>query len=176
MPEPGRPAAGDIPCVGCRGLVPDEDGPVHRYMTASPGCWRIYTELGASRAGPAARAPLVVDAYAVTHPGVPGSQSTPSVWIHLLTLCFVLERGWPVDQSVRLRRVGANAFDGWRWLARPEAMGDVTAVDVRRALDVGQPVLAGDLVDRWLVGAWGAWGVHHAEVRARADHLAAAFG
>ena len=40
-----------VGCVGCRGLVPDIDGPVHRYMTASPGCWRAYTELTAGNLG-----------------------------------------------------------------------------------------------------------------------------
>jgi hypothetical protein len=33
-----------VPCVGCGGLVPDVEGPSHRYMLASPGCWAAYTE------------------------------------------------------------------------------------------------------------------------------------
>src|SRR5262245_21594553 len=28
-------------CVGCGGLVPKMEGPTHRYMEASPGCWRV---------------------------------------------------------------------------------------------------------------------------------------
>jgi len=155
--------------------VPDEDGPVHRYMTASPGCWRIYTELGAGSMPASARSPLTVDAYAVTHPGVPGPQSTPSVWIHLVALCFVLERGWPVDQAVRLRRVGADAFDRWPWLDRPESMGEVTVVDIARAVAAGDGAAAAELVDAWIDAAWGAWSVHHPGVRARADKLAARF-
>ena len=162
--------AGLVACVGCGGLVPDEDGPIHRYMTASPGCWRIYTELGAVGLPPSPLAGLTVDAYAVTHPGVPGPQSTPSVWIHLITLCFVLERRWPVDQAIRLRRVVADAFGGWAWLERPGSMGEVTAVDVAAASD---PDAAGELVGRWVEGAWAAWSRHHPAVRARADDLAA---
>ncbi len=80
-----------VASVGCRGVVPDGDGPIHRYMTASPGCWRIHAELGAGGFPASPRSPLTVDAYAVTHPGVPGPQSTPSVWVHLVTLCAVLE-------------------------------------------------------------------------------------
>ena len=167
--------AGLVPCVGCRGLVPEEEGPIHRYMTGSPACWRIYTELAAGGLPPSPRAPLVVDAYAVTHPGQPGPQSTPSVWIHLLTLCFVLERGWPVEQAVRLRRVGADSFDAWSWLDRPDAMGDVTAVDVRRAVDEGDAGGAADLVDRWVGGAWAAWAIHRDDVRMRADDLTRRF-
>jgi len=167
--------AGLVACVGCRGLVPDEDGPVHRYMTASPGCWRIYTELGAVSMPATARSALTVDAYAVTHPGVPGPQSTPSVWIHLVALCFVVERGCPVEQAVRLRRVGADAFDHWPWLDRPESMGDVTVVDVDRAVEAGDNAVATELVDGWIDAAWGAWSVHHRSIRARADELAARF-
>ena len=41
-----------VTCIGCGGLVPDIDGPSHRYMLASPGCWAAYTGLlGSSLAG-----------------------------------------------------------------------------------------------------------------------------
>ncbi len=155
--------------------MPDEDGPIHRYMTASPGCWRIYTELGAGSMPRAPRSTLTVDAYAVTHPGVAGPQSTPSAWIHLVTLCAVLERGWPVEQAVRLRRTAADAFTGWPWLERPGAMGPVTVVDVAAAVRLGDAVRARDLVSAWIDGAWNAWEVHHATVRARTDGLVARF-
>jgi hypothetical protein len=165
-----------VPCVGCRGLVSDEDGPIHRYMTASPGCWRIHTELGAGSMPRTPRSPLTVDAYAVTHPGVPGPQSTPSVWIHLVTLCAIIEKGWAVEHAVRLRRVGADAFDRWPWLDRPDLMGDVTAVDVARALEVaGDDPTAADLVEAWIDAAWGAWSAHHPAVRTRTDELVARF-
>ena len=159
-----------VRCVGCRGLVPDEDGPVHRYMTASPGCWRIYGELTAGGLPAVASAALVVDAYAVTHPGTPGPQSTPSVWVHLITLCAILDRGWRVDQAVRLRRVAADAFSGWPWLDRPESMGEVAAVDLARALAAVDPE-APRVVDRWVVSAWEAWSRHHGPVRERTDDL-----
>ena len=167
--------AGPVACVGCRGFVPDEDGPIHRYMTASPGCWRIYTELGAESMPGTARSGLTVDAYAVTHPGVPGPQSTPSVWIHLMTLCLVLERDWPVDQAVRLRRVAADAFDRWPWLDRPDSMGEITVVDIDRAIEAGDRLRAADVVEAWIDAAWGAWSAHHPAVRARTDELVARF-
>jgi len=165
------PPAGHVACVGCRGLVPDEDGPVHRYMTASPGCWRIYAELGAGGLPPVPRSVLAVDAYAVSHPGVPGPQSTPSVWIHLITLCCTLERGWALDGAIRLRRVAADAFDAWPWLDRPDSMGPVTVVDVARSVAMGDGVAAGRLVDEWVGSAWEAWADHRAAVRSRADDL-----
>ena len=178
MPEAATPGAavGTISCVGCRGLVPDIDGPIHRYMTAAPGCWRAYTELLGGGLPPSPAAGLIVDAYAVTHPGVPGPQSTPSVWTHLLTLCFVLERRWPVDQAIRLRRLAADSFRAWPWLEPPESMGDVSAIDVCRALEARDGGRAIDLTRRWVDEAWSAWAARHDPVRARADELARRLG
>lgn len=141
-------------------------------MTASPGCWQAYTELTAGNLPASPMAALTVDAYAVTHPGVPGPQSTPSVWIHLTTLCFVLERGWPATRAIALRALAADAFDGWPWLPRPESMGDVTAVDVAGAATRGDIERARELTDAWVTGAWTAWSGHHDAVRRRADELA----
>jgi Family of unknown function (DUF5946) len=157
--------------VGCGGRVPDIDGPVHRYMTASPGCWQAYTELMAGGLPPSPEAGLAVDAYAVTHPGVPGPQSTPSVWIHLVTLCCTLERGWPVARAVMLRRTTADSFRGWPWLPRPDAMGNVTSIDIATALASGNGSLAAELTGRWVRGAWAAWHVHHPAVQSRTDGL-----
>lgn len=178
MPEAPSPEAsiGTIACVGCHGVVPDVDGPIHRYMTAAPGCWRAYTELLGGGLPPSPAAGLLVDAYAITHPGVPGPQATPSVWIHLLTLCFVLERRWPVEQGVRLRRAGADAFRGWPWLTPPASMGDVGAIDLSRALQAGDGQRAIELTRRWVDGAWSAWSVHHPTVRARANEVARLLG
>jgi Family of unknown function (DUF5946) len=143
-------------------------------MTASPGCWRTYGELMAGGLPSATLAALAVDAYAVTHPGSPGPQSTPSVWIHLLTLCAVLERSWRVEQAVRLRRAAADAFTAWPWLAPPVAMGALTAVDVAAAVE-NDPTAASAAVDRWVAEAWHAWDVHGTVVRGRLDDLTRRF-
>ena len=169
-------AARTIVCVGCRGVVPDVHGPIHRYMTAAPGCWRAYTELMAGGLPPSPELGLAVDAFAVTHPGVQGPQSTPSVWIHLMTLCLVLERRWPVTRAIDLRRLAADRFAAWPWLERPAEMGDVTAIDLHRAVAAGDGVLAMDLTHRWIHGAWTAWSAHHPAVRERADWLAKLLG
>ena len=175
--DPATPgAAGRVACVGCLGLVPDIDGPVHRYMTASPGCWQVYTELMAGNLPASPLAGLTVDAYAVTHPGEPGRHSTPSVWIHLTTLCFMLERGWPPDRGPWLRTVSADSFDDWPWLPRPDWMGEVTAVDVAAAVAQRELDRARELTTAWVEGAWAAWSVHHEAVRRRTDSLAALIG
>jgi hypothetical protein len=166
-----------VECVGCHGLVPAFDGPVHRYMTAAPGCWRAYTELlGGGSLPPSPSAGLTVDAYAVTHPGVPGPQATPSVWVHLVTLCFVLERRWPVEQAILLRRVTADAFSGWPWLPPPATTGDVTAIDVWKAVDARDGTGAIELTRRWVHGAWDAWAEHRHAIRSRADAISRLLG
>ena len=152
-----------VPCIGCGALVPDIDGPTHRYIGASPGCWAIYTELGAGGLPATPLSALAVDAYAIQHPGVPGPQSTPSVWVHLITLHLVLEADWPTSRAIRLRAAGADAFDGWPWLEPPPSMGGVTVVDVAEHAKADASV-----VDRWVRGAWDAWRDHHAAVRSQA--------
>lgn len=165
-----------VECVGCRGRVPDMDGPVHRYMTASPGCWQAYTELMAGGLPSIPEAALAVDAYAVTHPGVPGPQSTPSVWIHLITLCCTLERGWPVERAVSLRRLAADSFAAWPWLERPDRMGEVMAMDVATSAQTDGGAAVAVLTRRWVQSAWEAWSGHRAAVRSRTDALLAKLG
>lgn len=155
--------AGLVPCVGCGALVPDIDGPTHRYIGASPGCWAIYTELGAGGLPASELSTMAVDAYAVQHPGVPGPQSTPSVWVHLIALHLVLEAGWPVTRAIRLRAAAADAFDGWPWLEPPRSMGGLTVLHVAKRAGRDSSV-----VDRWVRGAWEAWRNQHAAVRSRA--------
>jgi Family of unknown function (DUF5946) len=154
---------GLVSCVGCGALVPDIDGPTHRYIGASPGCWAIYTDLGAGGLPATPLSAMAVDAYAVQHPGTPGPQSTPSVWVHLITLQLVLEAGWPTSQAIRLRAAAADAFGRWPWLEPPASRGAVTVVDVVQTAERDVSV-----VDGYVRGAWDAWRDHHPAVRSRA--------
>ncbi|MCP5049599.1 MAG: hypothetical protein GY940_20685 [bacterium] len=55
------------PCFSCGAPVPEIEGPVHRYMDSSPGCWKIFGEVLAREYSNAAYARyhrLTVDAYA----------------------------------------------------------------------------------------------------------------
>ncbi len=156
-------------------MVPDVTWPVHRYVGASPGCWAIYAEtMGGGLFGPIAPpwGPLMVDAYMTSHPGLPGPQSTPSVWVHLIALHLVLEGGWPASRLVRIRTIAADSFDGWGWLEQPASMGPVTIVDLDEASD--GPL--DDLAQRWVEGVWAAWASQHEAVRAKAAELVAALG
>lgn len=161
-----------VACVGCGRIVPDIEGPTHRYLESSPGCWAAYTTLPFGGMAGSAELPhsaMTVDAYAVQHPGRPGPSSTPSVWIHLAAMQLVLERGWPADRLVEIRRTVADANDGWPWLTPPASMGDIGAIDVAAAAadDVAAVVRA------WVEAAYSAWADHHGEIRELTNRLLA---
>ena len=59
-------------CPQCGVDLPDEDGPTHRYLGASPACWAAYCQaLEREYADPAffKNHRMTVDAYALQHPG-----------------------------------------------------------------------------------------------------------
>ena len=150
-------------------MVPDIEGPTHRYMLGSPGCWAVYASILAQIPGTVTgpHGALIVDAYAVQHPGLPTRQATQSIWVHLLTLQLALEDGWPTERLVAIRRLGADASAAWPWLLPPASTAAVTATDVVRA---GREEL-GHVVRMWVDGAWLAWSDAHPEVRRRGAEL-----
>jgi hypothetical protein len=71
-------------------------------MTCSTSCWQRYGELKAVQCSDPERMvfhQLVVDTYAVQHPGGDDPRAVRSVGIHLMRLCLFLERG--VDPAFR---------------------------------------------------------------------------
>ncbi len=99
-PQPARPfpfkarisqsTSVSVSCFSCGALAPDIDGPVHRYMDSSPGCWALFGEVLAreySDYNYASHHRLTVDAYAVQHPGKPSPPSIGSVAVHLHLRC-----------------------------------------------------------------------------------------
>lgn len=158
------PSGPVVACIGCGRVVPDIEGPTHRYLESSPGCWAAYTALpfgGMTGRAELPHSAMTVDAYAVQHPGRPGRSSTPSVWIHLAAMHLVLERGWPADRLIQIRRTVADANDGWAWLTPPISMGGVGAIDV-----VSAPAVDVALVVRtWVEAAYGAWADQHDAIR-----------
>ena len=158
-------------CSWCKARFPDVDGPTHRYMASSPGCWAAYGEVLAREYSDvtfAANHRLTVDAYAVQHPGTPSPQSIQSVCIHLVSLCLVLEQDRAQPEVTGLMSRMAERKDAFVWLAPPDNLGHVTVRDVLEATTAAthrEAVLA------WARSAWQAWEPHHARVRHWADEL-----
>src|SRR5690606_31620011 len=99
------------PCIGCGGLFPVIDGPTHRYMLCSPGCWACYGEVLAREYDDVLYwrvHGMTVDTYAVQHPGDGSPQAVRSVALHLISLCAVLERHFEPQETVALLRTAAR--------------------------------------------------------------------
>lgn len=152
------------PCFACGAMAPDVEGPTHRYMASSPGCWAIYGEVLAreySNALYAKNHRLTVDAYAVQHPGQPSRQAIRSVCLHLSALCAVHEHWMPPHEATALLQRLADRND-YVWLEPPASLGDLTVADVHAAATPQEHLRR---VEEWASSAWSAWSPHHETVR-----------
>lgn len=154
------------PCVGCGALFPPADGPIHRYMTSSPGCWAAFGEIlqrfyGTEAAEDAHR--ISVDAYAVQHPGTPNPQAIQSVTGHLVNLCLMFEYkvsdpAWRRGMIKSITRYS----DQFVWLEPPEQNGIITVADLLPISDIH--ALHQHSVE-WARSIWDSWHVHHPVIR-----------
>lgn len=154
-----------VRCFGCGGLAPDMEGATHRYMLSTPGCWAVYGELLAKSYGEFHFPPVhqvIVDAYAVQHPGEKNSQAIHSVALHLIRLYRVFESGWDIQQASEIMLNATRYKDVYGWLEPPRFMGEITAVDVIKAVTVEDFQKLGT---EWGLHAWKAWQKHHPTIR-----------
>jgi hypothetical protein len=137
-------------------------------MTSSPECWAAFGRLLAVQYGDSTRMAyhqLVVDAYAVQHPGAGGQDPDPravqSVGIHLMTLCLFLEHGADPALGTQLHRtmVERPAFHP---LQAPESLGTRTVASMPLDAD---PATAREAAYAWARSTWSAWEEHHDTVR-----------
>lgn len=152
-------------CVGCSALVEKLVGPVHRYMTAAPGCWARYGEfLGSVAGNPLLQAARQygVDAYAVQHPGSPNPQAIQSVAVHLMSLYAYLVGGHLVSAAPQLLQRVSGAKGVYHWLAPPSFEG------ARTVMDLPSPASPSftEATRTWAESVWQAWSAHHAQVAA----------
>lgn len=152
-------------CFSCGGIFPDIDGPVHKYMLSSPGCWAIYGEvLAREYSNPEYFEVhrLTVDAYAVQHPGSTDRQSIQSVGVHLIRLCLFLEHGLtPEKANEAMLQAGKNK-SSFYYLEPPSDLGLITAKDVYNTSTVMEHK---NMVMQWAECVWDAWSIHHDTIR-----------
>ncbi|MGH7688257.1 MAG: DUF5946 family protein [Gemmatimonadaceae bacterium] len=148
-------------CVGCGGTFAVMDGPIHRYMTSSAGCWLRYGELlGVLATRPEAQVArqLCVDAFAAQHPGSPNPQAIQSVAVHLLNMHDYFVRGRPVAPP---HLAGNKAV--FHWLTPPSFAGSRTVRDMPTA---GTTDVLEAAAREWALSVWQAWGAQHRQVAA----------
>lgn len=108
---------------------------------------------------------LLIDAYAVQHPGKPSAQAIQSVAVHALVLHGVLERKMSPDQALWIRRRalregGVHKHERYRWLDPPDFSGSLTIVDVVKGTD---PVERARTAADYIHAVWKEWAARHGE-------------
>ena len=154
-----------IPCFSCGALAPDIEGPSHKYMLSSPGCWALYGEILARDYSEFKYPPvhrLVVDAYAVQHPGKPMRQAIQSVVVHLIGLCLSIEKGMEAKQVTQAIGRATQFSEKFVWLDPPGNMGSITVADAVKTKTLEEYDRQGRA---WARSVWEAWAVHHAQIR-----------
>lgn len=160
--DPTAPSDGHFACEGCGLMARTQAGPTHRYMTSSAACFARFGEVLAADFSDAVRMrthQLVVDAWAVQHPGAESRVTAQSVWIHLATLCLVLERDSDPADGPRLHRAMVKRPE-FVWLEPPRA-SNWLRVDHMFVPDTDPACLATE----WASSAWARWQSHHAVIR-----------
>jgi hypothetical protein len=157
-------------CPGCGGVFDDVDGPTHPYMVSSPACWASFGALQAdelTRFGYPPSHGLVVDAYAASHGGDGRERrDRQSVCIHLMAICFVLERdGHPGARTALLRRATVRKVD-WPRLGRPAGAPALTHTHLRDAPDSDAYGLR---AREWAAAVWELWAPEQTRIRALLD-------
>jgi Family of unknown function (DUF5946) len=157
-------------CPQCGAVVPEMDGPVHAYVPSAPRCWAAF---GALRADEVLRFPgsevnnLVVDAYMAQHPGDgTDRRDRQSVFVHLVSMCAVIERGASLSRSPDVLRAVLAHTTEFPVLRRARGAGDLTvlsAIDATSIEDHDARVRA------WAASAWDSWREHHPTIRAALD-------
>ena len=160
-------------CPQCLALVPDIDGPVHKYVPAAPGCWQIFGELQADelqRFGypPAHR--LAVDAYMAQHPGDGRDRrDRQSVFAHLAGLYALLELGLPAKRATNVLGRVVDGRDDFPILRRDAGPGELTVLHLLNARDQAD---YDRRVHQWAHAVWRAWDKQHAVIAAAVRELA----
>ena len=154
-----------IECPGCGAEFPEHDGPVHRYLESTPGCWAAFGEVLAREYSDPTYMKvhhLTADAYPVQHPGTPTRRNTQSVIVHLIGLHAALDLECSQSRIAKLRD-GATDRIELEWLEPPENRGTITVADVLSAESAREHAR---LVREWAEDAWMAWEAHHRQIEA----------
>lgn len=156
-------------CPGCGASFAASDGPTHRYLGASAGCWAVFGEILAREYSDAryfAVHHLTVDAYCAQHPGDSSRRAVQSAGVHLIALYMAIELGRDAAELAKAR--GQAVKTGAFVHLAPPSQYAMTVIDVRAA---DSPEMHGRLVRAWAEEVWQRWQPHHTTIRAWANNL-----
>jgi Family of unknown function (DUF5946) len=152
-------------CFSCKALVPDIQGPVHKYMDSSPGCWRLYGDILSKEYSPDFYNQdihrITVDTFAVQHPGKSERKAIQSVNLHLISLYCVYEKKLSGEEATEVLAHAVenkNIVDKFVWLEPPEFEKTKNVTDVLKATNREEHE---SLVRDWGGSVWQAWSEKH---------------
>ncbi len=154
------------PCYGCGAQVPESNGPTHRYIGASPGCWAVFGEVLAKEYEEYNYPPvhrLTVDAYPAQHPGEESKQTIQSFAVHLIGLQLMLDLNYDAHLTTKTISKATQKSPDYHWLDPPSSLGGMTILDVYEAENLKDHT---DRVHIWAHAVWRAWQPHHGQIRA----------
>lgn len=159
-------------CAGCGLVLPAiPAGVTHAYIGASAACWALYGEVLMRRYDSSSLdgSALLVDVYAVQHPGVEERRAINSVATHLLVLYGFCEFQSTGAQAMQIRRAASTIKEQFVWLEPPSELGQgLTIADVHDTTNADNHITC---VKDWAHEQWHAWKVHHQQVIAWGNHL-----
>ncbi len=152
-------------CPGCGALLPEINGPTHRYMEGSSACFDLFGKVLAAEYSDALLFRvhrLTVDTYAVQHPGSGQSrQQIQSVGLHLARLYIQMASERSPEETNDVMLGFAIQKASLEWLT-PPAKFRVTVADVA-------PFAGGarhaETVRTWADATWEDWSEHHGYIR-----------
>ena len=152
-------------------MVPDTEGPTHRYMGSSPGCWEAFNvllEMEYGDEGYWRSHQLTVDAWAVQHPGVESRVTLQSVAVHLFGLYMQLECGAREAERVRRHLVARYKAGELERIWRPQGsdMGELTVLHM---FETNTPEEYAQHAREWAQSAWDAYSEYHEMLRSWAQ-------
>ncbi|MEM6796655.1 MAG: DUF5946 family protein [Acidobacteriota bacterium] len=144
-------------CIACGLKTEKVDGPLHKYLVSSPGCWAKFGEvLAREYENPQYMAvhALTVDAYALQHPGYESAQTINSANVHLASLYCFFELGKSIGELSQVKQDLTRYKDQFLWMDPPEEASEITVADVLESESASEHREA---VLRWSEYIYGRW-------------------
>ncbi len=151
-------------CQWCGLETPESDGPVHRYLGGTPGCWAHYGKLLAreyENYDYMVVHGLTVDAYALQHPGEKSLPATRSTYIHLASLFSYFELKRSISQLAGIKQAIATHKLSDEWLIPPTELDGINVDDVLTAQTAQQHRQS---VEAWARYIFECWAPHHEKI------------
>jgi len=153
-------------CPECGSQTEEVEGPVHEYMTSSPGCWKTFGDvLSKEYSDPAYMKVhrLTVDAFACQHVGGEDPRAKQSVIVHLVALHLAFDHKLEFSKIPPVMDSLIPELKGrFPKLNRPDFANAMKVTDVACANSADEHCR---LVTDWAGQVWEAWKNEHGRIR-----------